>query len=38
MSHLTTDLNKSKNFAQPLKKGNISDINDFINNVSLLNF
>ena len=38
MSHLITDLNKNKNFAPPLKKGNISDINDFINNVSLLNF
>ena len=38
MSHLINDLNKNKNFAKPLKKVNISDIKDFINNVSLVNF
>ena len=32
------DLNKKTNYLQQLKKGNINDVNNFINNVSLLYF
>ena len=38
MSQLIKSTNPNKNYLQNLKKGNINDVNNFINNVSIYKF
>ena len=38
MTNLTNEMSSNKNYLQNVKKGNINDINNYINNVSTYNF
>lgn len=38
MANLTNEINSNKNYLQNVKKGNINDINNYINNVSKYKF
>ena len=37
MAKQTNDINKKDNYLQKVKKGNINEVNNFINNVSIYN-